>query len=56
MERRGIDELMGNGRSLRSCGVQKVTPHLRVQTLIILTLCRVEKSEEESENKMKYVK
>jgi hypothetical protein len=35
MERRDIDELIGNEKSLRSQGVQKVTPYLQVETQIV---------------------
>jgi hypothetical protein len=35
MERRGIDNLIGSGSSLRNQGVQKVTPHLQVGTTIV---------------------
>jgi hypothetical protein len=34
MERRGIDELIGN-ESLRSQDVEKVTPYLQVRTSIV---------------------
>jgi hypothetical protein len=30
-----VDELIGNGRSLRSQGVEKVTPRLEVKTLVV---------------------
>jgi hypothetical protein len=35
MERRGIGECIGSGRILQNWSVQKVTPHLQVETLIV---------------------
>jgi hypothetical protein len=35
MEQRGISELIGNGRSLQSPGIEKVTPRLQVWTPIV---------------------
>jgi hypothetical protein len=48
MEQRGVGELIGNGRSLRSQGVQKGHSNCS-------TLHRVEKSVKEIENEMKCV-
>jgi hypothetical protein len=58
MEQRGIGERIGSGRILQNWSVQKVTPRLQVETPIIRhgVECRkVKKSEEDSENGMKYV-
>jgi hypothetical protein len=36
MERQGIGELIGSGRSLQNWDVQKINPHLHVRTPVIV--------------------
>jgi hypothetical protein len=55
MERRGVGELIGNGRSLRSQGVQKGHTTFISLDSNCSTLHRVEKSVKEIENEMKCV-
>jgi hypothetical protein len=59
MERRGIGELIGSGRSLRNRGVQKINLRLQVRTPVVVhhdVECRkVKKSEKDSRNGMKCV-
>jgi hypothetical protein len=55
IERRGISEFVRNGRSLRSRGVQKVTPCLQVGTQIVRHGVEWRRVKKRVKNEMKYV-